>query len=137
MFYLFTSNNLEKLRMNPFKGLIEEELERFEKRLDEVLVADVDLAHDIARYMSTLKGKRFAACSGPAQWTGGGAAGERTGHRSRRGGRDDPTATMAHDDVVDSATMRRGRDSVNEVWTGQIAVLMGDFLLARALPYAR
>ena len=56
MFYLFTSNNLEKLRMNPFKGLIEEELERFEKRLDEVLVADVDLAHDIARYMSTLKG---------------------------------------------------------------------------------
>ena len=42
-------------------------------------------------------------------------------------------ATMAHDDVVDSATMRRGRDSVNEVWTGQIAVLMGDFLLARAL----
>ena len=59
MFYLFTSNNLEKLRMNPFKGLIEEELERFEKRLDEVLVADVDLAHDIARYMSTLKGKRL------------------------------------------------------------------------------
>ena len=42
-------------------------------------------------------------------------------------------ATMAHDDVVDSATVRRGRETVNERWTGQIAVLMGDFLLARAL----
>ena len=45
--------------MNPFKGLIDEELKLFEVRLDEVMVADVDLAHDIARYMSTLKGKRL------------------------------------------------------------------------------
>jgi octaprenyl-diphosphate synthase len=42
-------------------------------------------------------------------------------------------ATMIHDDVVDSATMRRGKASVNSVWSGQVAVLMGDFLLSRAL----
>ena len=45
--------------MDPFKGLIDQELARFEKRLDAVLQADVDLAHEIARYMATLKGKRL------------------------------------------------------------------------------
>ena len=45
--------------MDPFKGLIDQELARFEKRLDAVLEADIDLAHEIARYMATLKGKRL------------------------------------------------------------------------------
>lgn len=133
MFYLFTSNNLEKLRMNPFKGLIEEELKRFEKRLDEVLVADVDLAHDIARYMSTLKGKRLRPALALLSGQAAGLQESEQVIEAAVAVEMIHAATMAHDDVVDSATMRRGRDSVNEVWTGQIAVLMGDFLLARAL----
>ena len=133
VFYSLPSNSLEKLRMNPFKGLIVEELKRFEVRLDEVLVADVDLAHDIARYMSTLKGKRLRPALALLSAQATGLKDSQQVIEAAVAVEMIHAATMVHDDVVDSATMRRGRDSVNEVWTGQIAVLMGDFLLARAL----
>lgn len=42
------------------------------------------------------------------------------------------TATLLHDDVVDSAAMRRGKATVNTVWGNQTAVLMGDYLFAKA-----
>jgi octaprenyl-diphosphate synthase len=42
------------------------------------------------------------------------------------------TATLMHDDVVDGATTRRGRPSVNARWGDRIAILVGDFLYARA-----
>ncbi|MCE1188031.1 MAG: polyprenyl synthetase family protein [Ignavibacteria bacterium] len=46
------------------------------------------------------------------------------------------TATLVHDDVVDSADKRRGFPSINAVWKNKIAVLMGDYLLARGLMIA-
>jgi octaprenyl-diphosphate synthase len=42
------------------------------------------------------------------------------------------TATLLHDDVVDMAQLRRGRASANAVWGNRRAVLVGDFLYARA-----
>ena len=42
------------------------------------------------------------------------------------------TATLLHDDVVDLAQLRRGRASANVVWGNRRAVLVGDFLYARA-----
>ena len=43
------------------------------------------------------------------------------------------TATLVHDDVVDDADTRRGIASINAVWKNKIAVLMGDYLLAKGL----
>lgn len=43
------------------------------------------------------------------------------------------TATLVHDDVVDDANERRGFFSVNALWKNKIAVLSGDYLLARGL----
>lgn len=43
------------------------------------------------------------------------------------------TATLVHDDVVDDANLRRGFFSINALWKNKIAVLVGDFLLARGL----
>ena len=43
------------------------------------------------------------------------------------------TATLVHDDVVDSAEKRRGLPSINAVWKNKVAVLMGDYLLSRGL----
>jgi octaprenyl-diphosphate synthase len=43
------------------------------------------------------------------------------------------TATLLHDDVLDSADIRRRRASVNSLWGNDCAVLAGDFLLARML----
>jgi geranylgeranyl pyrophosphate synthase len=42
------------------------------------------------------------------------------------------TASLLHDDVIDAADTRRGVSSVNTVFGNKLAVLAGDFLLARA-----
>jgi len=41
-------------------------------------------------------------------------------------------ATLVHDDVLDGAEVRRRVACVNERWDNQIAVLLGDYLYARA-----
>lgn len=118
--------------MDPLTNPITVELARFEERLDVALQADVELVHEIARYMATLKGKRLrpvlALLSGQACGRCDDRVIEAAVAVELIHG-----ATVVHDDVVDSATMRRGRASVNSAWSGQLAVLMGDFLLARAL----
>ena len=42
------------------------------------------------------------------------------------------TATLVHDDVVDESGLRRGRPTANATWTNATAVLVGDYLIARA-----
>jgi len=41
------------------------------------------------------------------------------------------TATLLHDDVIDSATQRRSRATANNLWGSNFAVLLGDYLLSR------
>ena len=43
------------------------------------------------------------------------------------------TATLVHDDVVDESNERRGVLSINAIWKSKVAVLFGDYLLARGL----
>lgn len=42
------------------------------------------------------------------------------------------TATLLHDDVVDRADTRRGRPSANTLWSNEMCILGGDFILAKA-----
>lgn len=42
------------------------------------------------------------------------------------------TATLLHDDVVDSATLRRGLASANTLWGNEASVLVGDFLFSKS-----
>ncbi|HVE44021.1 MAG TPA: polyprenyl synthetase family protein [Gammaproteobacteria bacterium] len=42
------------------------------------------------------------------------------------------TATLLHDDVVDSATLRRGNKTAHTIWGSNTSVLVGDFLYSRA-----
>jgi len=41
-------------------------------------------------------------------------------------------ATLVHDDAIDSADRRRGHPTINAVWGVDLAILVGDFLFARA-----
>jgi heptaprenyl diphosphate synthase len=41
-------------------------------------------------------------------------------------------ATLYHDDVMDEADIRRGAQSANARWDNSVAILIGDFLFARA-----
>jgi len=42
------------------------------------------------------------------------------------------TATLLHDDVVDSSELRRNQETANVVWGNEASVLVGDFLYSRA-----
>jgi octaprenyl-diphosphate synthase len=42
------------------------------------------------------------------------------------------TATLVHDDAIDKSLTRRGQATINSVWGDEIAILMGDFLFAKA-----
>ena len=43
------------------------------------------------------------------------------------------TATLVHDDVVDESYERRGSFSINALWKNKLAVLVGDYILAKGL----
>jgi geranylgeranyl pyrophosphate synthase len=42
------------------------------------------------------------------------------------------TATLVHDDAIDKAQTRRGQATINSIWGDEIAILMGDYLFAKA-----
>jgi octaprenyl-diphosphate synthase len=46
------------------------------------------------------------------------------------------TASLLHDDVIDGADIRRGKNPANTIWGNQIVILVGDFLYSNALRLA-
>jgi geranylgeranyl pyrophosphate synthase len=46
------------------------------------------------------------------------------------------TATLVHDDAIDNSSVRRGRPTINSLWGEDRAVLLGDYLFARAGEFA-
>ncbi|MCP8616702.1 heptaprenyl diphosphate synthase component II [Salirhabdus salicampi] len=42
-------------------------------------------------------------------------------------------ATLVHDDVIDDAQLRRGKETVKSKWDNRVAMYTGDFMIARAL----
>ncbi|GAI02781.1 unnamed protein product, partial [marine sediment metagenome] len=42
------------------------------------------------------------------------------------------TATLVHDDAIDNSLVRRGRPTINRVWDDDKAILLGDYLFAKA-----
>ena len=102
-----------------------------ERRLGEVTVASTQFLTEIAQHGLQAGGKRYrplltqvAAELGPnpgAEPIEAGVAVELV-----------HLGSLYHDDVIDEASTRRGRVSVNANWTNTIAILSGDFLLARA-----
>jgi geranylgeranyl pyrophosphate synthase len=46
------------------------------------------------------------------------------------------TATLIHDDAIDNSAVRRGRPTINSLWGEDKAVLLGDYLFAKAGEFA-
>ena len=109
-----------------------EDLKTFEIEFERSIESDVRLINSITKYMMRNKGKNIRPsltllsaklCGEPTINTYRAAAMMELLH----------IATLIHDDVVDDATLRRGLPSLNFVWKNKLAVLMGDFLLSKAL----
>ena len=43
------------------------------------------------------------------------------------------TASLVHDDVVDNSPTRRGDKALQEQWSNKIAILVGDYMLSKAI----
>ena len=108
-----------------------EQLGRVEERLLETATADDPYLTKIAQHLLLAGGKRFrpllallAAEFGPAK-----------DHRPVEAGVAVELihlGSLYHDDVIDKADTRRGADSANANWDNTVAILAGDFLMARA-----
>ena len=46
------------------------------------------------------------------------------------------TATLIHDDIIDSAPMRRGRPSLHQLWDNHRTVLLGDWIYTKSMQLA-
>jgi octaprenyl-diphosphate synthase len=114
------------------KSPIQEELKSFEGYFKEAIKSDIPLLQIIVNYILRKKGKQmrpmfvFLAakiCGEFNESTYLAASSIELLH----------TATLIHDDVVDESYERRGSFSINALWKNKIAVLVGDYILARGM----
>jgi heptaprenyl diphosphate synthase len=102
-----------------------------ETRLRDTTVAETDFLTEIAQHGLTAGGKRYR----PLLAQVAAELGDNSGPEPVEAGVSVELVhlgSLYHDDVIDEAETRRGIPSVNDNWTNTVAILSGDFLLARA-----
>ncbi|OUW78508.1 MAG: hypothetical protein CBD77_04020 [bacterium TMED217] len=121
--------------MNSLKNIttpIITDLEKFKLEFKRALNSEVKLINSISSYLVKNRGKTIRPiltllcarlCSKPTEYTYRAAAMMELLH----------VATLIHDDIVDDAKLRRGKPSIKQIWKNKISVLMGDFILSKAL----
>lgn len=118
--------------LDQIKQHISNELKHFDNYFSAEMKTNVPLLNLVMRYLLKRKGKQMrpilvfltAKLLGkPSESTYTAAALIEMLH----------TATLIHDDVVDESNERRGFFSINAIWKSKVAVLIGDYLLAKGL----
>ncbi|MCI0531330.1 MAG: polyprenyl synthetase family protein [candidate division Zixibacteria bacterium] len=119
------------MELNSILGPVQEELNQFEKRFDQVLSSDSEIIYEISQHLLKTRGKRLRpasvllcarACGLNSEVSLEPALAIELIH----------TATLLHDDVIDESAVRRGQHSVNRKWNNTVSILMGDYLFAKA-----
>ncbi len=115
------------------RQVIEPYFERYEKLFESTLGTPSDpTINAISQHVFSMRGKQLRPmmvllsaqlCQGINQKTLESAVALELIH----------TASLIHDDVVDTSMLRRGQESVNARWGNKIAVLIGDYYLSRAM----
>ncbi len=118
--------------LKKIKSPIEQELKDFEPYYKKSLQSDIPLLATILNFLYRTKGKQLrpifvflsAKLHGETnEFSKLAACSVELLH----------TATLVHDDVVDESYERRGTFSVKALWKNKLAVLVGDYILARGL----
>jgi octaprenyl-diphosphate synthase len=118
--------------MHSAKKILHNELSIFEKKFDDALRSDTRLLDWIMKYLVKRKGKQLRPMFVFLCAKLHGEVNEST-YRAATLVELLHTATLVHDDVVDDASTRRGFFSINYLWKKKVAVLVGDYLLAKGL----
>lgn len=110
---------------------VQDDLVRLQRLLERELIADDPFIGDLVRYVLSTQGKRIRPALVCLSTQASGGAGEpqlwlaaavELIH----------VASLIHDDIIDQSDVRRGAATVNVQWGNQIAVLLGDYLFAKA-----
>ena len=121
---------------------LEDDLSRVETQLRQAVTSEDPFLTEVARHLVDAGGKRLR----PALTVAAATLGAPDGTTLGDGGGDGAApfvlggvsvelvhvGSLCHDDVIDEALTRRGVETVNARWGNLIAILAGDFLLARA-----
>jgi octaprenyl-diphosphate synthase len=115
----------------PALAPVAEDMRRVDALIRERLESDVPLVRQVAEYIVAGGGKRLR----PALLLlAAGALGYRGNAHTELATVVEfiHTATLLHDDVVDSSDLRRGRETANAAFGNAASVLVGDFLYSRS-----
>ena len=124
-------NTRISLTVDDIKALASEDMRAVDDLIRESLRSDVALVSQVSEYIVTSGGKRLRPL---IVLLAARALGYTGRHHIHAAAIIEfiHTATLLHDDVVDSSARRRGRDTANTVFGNQASVLVGDFLYSRA-----
>ena len=119
------------LSFEDIKALAQDDMRAVDDLIRRSLQSDVLLVSQVAEYIVTSGGKRLRPL---IVLLAARALGYNGGHQMNAAAIVEfiHTATLLHDDVVDSSSRRRGQDSANTVFGNQASVLVGDFLYSRS-----
>ena len=107
-------------------------LTHFEQKFNDLLKGKNKILQQVLKYIIRSKGKKMRPMFVFLSAKIAGEINERT-YRTASMIELLHTATLVHDDVVDDALQRRSFFSINAIWKNKIAVLVGDYLLAKGL----
>jgi len=111
---------------------IENSWKQYERLMESSLRAENKLQQEVLRYVGSRRGKQIRPlltilaaqlCNPVTDKTLRSAVALELLH----------TASLIHDDVVDSSDTRRGAAAVHVKWTNKVAVLIGDYMLAKVI----
>jgi octaprenyl-diphosphate synthase len=110
---------------------VDEKLVLVEEKIKSKLISDVELVQKMTDYHILTGGKRLRALL---------TLGSAKLCSYTMGSRDINlaacvelihSATLMHDDVIDTGDLRRGKKTLNSIWGNQSSILIGDYLLSR------
>jgi octaprenyl-diphosphate synthase len=118
-----------------FLSAIQDKLKSVEEKISDALASDIPYVRETGTYVSQSGGKRMRPillllCSRLCGY----------------GGTRDTdyacvvecihAATLIHDDIIDQARIRRGKESINSIFGDHVTVLIGDYLYLKAMKRA-
>lgn len=118
--------------IDTIKAPIKEEMKDFQPYFKAYIKSKASLLNIIINYLLKKKGKQMRPMLVFLSAQMNGKINEKTYHAAALIELMH-TATLVHDDVVDDSNMRRGFFSINALWKNKVAILLGDYLLAKGL----
>ncbi|MBM3929103.1 MAG: polyprenyl synthetase family protein, partial [Sphingomonadales bacterium] len=117
--------------LDPMLALVAHDMNLVNKEILDRMQSDIPLIPELAGHLIAGGGKRMRPMLTLASAKLLGYPGTRH-HRLAAAVEFIHTATLLHDDVVDSSDLRRGRRTANIIWGNPASVLVGDFLFSRS-----